>query len=174
MIVVFILQLILPLQNFALYSGQNFRAYQLITHMFMHANIMHILSNIFIFILFSKSVEKYLGYDKFVMLFITSGIIGAFSQLMVCNSEMSMLGASAAIYGCTLASAFIKPNREIYLIFFRIKAKYLIGFLFLIEAYDMLMQNQDNIGHVAHVFGGLTGIIFYLFNRKLEKKSINL
>lgn len=176
MIVVFLLQLVLPLQGFALFSGENFRFYQLITHMFMHGNPMHIISNLLIFVIFSQSVETYLGERKFVTLFILSGLVGALAQLISFNTDSAMLGASAAIYGTTMASILVEPDRKLYIFFLPIyiRAKYFILTLFIMEIFDIFLNSQDHIGHVAHVFGGIAGFIFLLFNRKIKNKSINL
>lgn len=166
MIIVFLLQQFLPLDGFALFTGDNFRPYQLITHMFMHGNFMHILCNMLIFVAFSPTVETYLGKSKFVWLFLISGIAGAIAQMIAFNTDAAMIGASAAIYGTTLAYTLVEPNRMLSIFFIPMKAKYFIGALFLLEVFAAFANNQDHIGHVAHVFGGIAGFIFLLFNRK--------
>lgn len=52
----------------------NFQPWQLITHMFMHANETHILFNMFALWMFGSTVEMTLGARKFITLFFAAGI----------------------------------------------------------------------------------------------------
>lgn len=172
MIIVFLLQMILPLQCFALFNGEDFRPYQLITHMFMHGNLTHIFSNMLIFVVFSPTVEEYLGSKKFIWLFILSGIVGAICQMLAFTNDSAMIGASAAIYGTTLAYILVKPKDTRY---FSLLPLYIIGkcfvvFLFMLEILSIFSGTEDHIGHIAHIFGGLTGLIFLFFNQKSKIK----
>jgi membrane associated rhomboid family serine protease len=82
-------------------------------------------------------------------------------------SFSSMIGASGAIYGIMAAFAYIFPNTELMLMFppIPIKAKYLIPFYFVIEIYSNF-NVVDNIAHLAHIGGGLTGLIIVYFWKK--------
>lgn len=143
----------------------------------MHGSLMHILGNIFMFILFAGDVEKYLGEKKFIILFLQSGLIGCLSQIiqMYCfgNIENGMIGASAAIYGVSMAIILIEPDKVMKLLFISFKAKYFLGFFFILEIISLLSQNQDSVGHAAHVFGGITGILYVLYIQN-QKKLLNL
>lgn len=74
----------------------------------------------------------------------------------------SALGASGAIFGIMVGFAVLFPNTELMLLFFPvpIKAKYFIPVLMVIELTFGLVQIQgDNIGHFAHLGGGIIGFI---------------
>jgi membrane associated rhomboid family serine protease len=85
----------------------------------------------------------------------------------IIKSKTSMIGASGAIYGIMAAFAYIFPNTELMLMFppIPVKAKYLIPIYFLIEIYSNFHVN-DNIAHMAHIGGGLTGLILVYFWKK--------
>lgn len=55
----------------------NFKPWQIITHMFMHANISHIAFNMFALWMFGSAVETTLGFKKFLILYFAAGL-GAF------------------------------------------------------------------------------------------------
>lgn len=82
-------------------------------------------------------------------------------------SFSSMIGASGAIYGIMAAFAYIFPNTELMLMFppIPIKAKYLIPAYFAIEIYANFHAN-DNIAHLAHIGGGIAGLIMVYFWKK--------
>jgi membrane associated rhomboid family serine protease len=83
------------------------------------------------------------------------------------NNNISMIGASGSIYGIMAAFAFLFPNTELMLMFppMPIKAKYLIPALFVIEIYSNF-RVVDNIAHLAHIGGGITGLIIVYFWKK--------
>lgn len=85
----------------------------------------------------------------------------------IIKSKTSMIGASGAIYGIMAAFAYLFPNTELMLMFppIPVKAKYLIPIYFLIEIYSNFHVN-DNIAHMAHIGGGLTGLILVYFWKK--------
>lgn len=81
----------------------------------------------------------------------------------------TMLGASGAVFGIMAAFAMLHPNTELMLLFFPfpIKAKYLIGGYVLIETVLTFTNvSNDNIAHLAHVGGALTGAIIVLIWRR--------
>lgn len=57
------------------FDSDNFYFFQIITSSFVHSSLSHLLSNIFIFILFAPLVEKFLGNKKFILLILLSSII---------------------------------------------------------------------------------------------------
>jgi membrane associated rhomboid family serine protease len=62
--------------QFALYDfrSPNFRPYQLITHMFMHANAMHLFSNMFSFFIFGPMLESRWGAQRFLTFYLITGL----------------------------------------------------------------------------------------------------
>ncbi|MBU2940721.1 rhomboid family intramembrane serine protease [Lacinutrix sp. C3R15] len=68
---------------FALYFPKNeaFQPWQVITHMFMHGSITHILFNMFALWMFGTSVEQVLGSKKFLFIYISAGLGAVLFQL---------------------------------------------------------------------------------------------
>jgi membrane associated rhomboid family serine protease len=62
--------------QFALYDFQspNFRPYQLITHMFLHANGMHLFSNMFSLFIFGPLLEARWGAQRFLTFYLITGL----------------------------------------------------------------------------------------------------
>ena len=59
----------------------NFKFWQILTHMFMHGNLPHILVNMFALWMFGSSVESILGSKNFLFFYLTCGLGAAVSQL---------------------------------------------------------------------------------------------
>ena len=76
--------------------------------------------------------------------------------------NISMVGASGAIFGLLMAFAMLFPNTELMLIFppIPVKAKYFVPILMVIELFLGVRQFEiDNIAHFAHIGGALVGFI---------------
>lgn len=64
--------------------SENFKSFQIITHMFMHADPMHFLFNMFALYMFGSNVEQVLGEKRFVVLYFVAGL-GAFLLFNLTN-----------------------------------------------------------------------------------------
>lgn len=91
-IIFFIGSQFVPAANnlFALYPFQNdqFQYWQLLTHMFMHGNIMHIAFNMFALYSFGSSLEHFWGPKKFIFFYISCGLGAASLQLGINYLEL--------------------------------------------------------------------------------------
>ncbi|MEH6538066.1 MAG: rhomboid family intramembrane serine protease [Psychroserpens sp.] len=71
------------MQWLALYFPENalFQPWQIFTHMFMHADLMHIGFNMFALWMFGTAVETQLGAKKFIFIYISAGLGAVLFQL---------------------------------------------------------------------------------------------
>ncbi|SDB46361.1 Membrane associated serine protease, rhomboid family [Flavobacteriaceae bacterium MAR_2010_188] len=93
---------------FALYFPKNdlFQPWQIITHMFMHGNFMHILFNMFALWMFGTAVEQVFGWKKFLFFYISSGLGAA--AVMLGFYYFKYLPAESALISDGLAASDIK------------------------------------------------------------------
>lgn len=150
-----------------------FRPYQLVSHMFLHANLGHIFFNMFGLFMFGKVLESVLGSKKFFILYFASGLGAAILQLLVYQLQGTpgvMIGASGAIFGILAAFAMMFPNVELMFILIPvpIKAKYLVPIYAVLELFFGIANfDKDNIAHFAHLGGAIVGFILI----KIWKKN---
>ncbi len=162
---------------------EKFRFYQILTHMFMHADFTHLLFNMFGVWMFGSAIENYFRERKYAILYFASGL-GAYILHFVIvyytsdNINIPVVGASGALFGILVAFAVLYPNVPLMLIFIPIpvKAKYFIAIYMLIELFGGITQIKheqsgemtDNIAHFAHIGGGIVGFFltkFWMKNR---------
>jgi membrane associated rhomboid family serine protease len=152
-------------------DGYNFQLWQLITYQFMHADFTHIFFNMFMLWMFGMEIENILGSKKFLYFYMICGVAAGLAQLFIAplfSSPAITIGASGAIFGVMIAFAMLFPDRYIFLWFLiPIKAKYLIGFLFVLELF-WVGDAGSNIAHLAHLGGALAGFLFILFDKSID------
>jgi len=170
-----------------------FKPYQLITHMFMHGDIWHILFNMYSLFIFGCVLEHVWGGKKFLLFYLVTGIGAALIHSGVmyleaislqnaleagniaANIKLAQLyttptvGASGAIYGLLLAYGMLFPNNVLQLIFppVALKAKY---FVLIFGALELLLGITNSGGSIAH-FAHLGGMIFGYFLIMYWKKQ---
>lgn len=91
-------------------------------------------------------------------------------------TNVATLGASAAIYGVTVAFCYLFPNSTFYIYFLiPVKAKWIITLMILSDifsiVYEFITGNQTGIGHWAHLGGALLGFIIVITWNKTNRRN---
>lgn len=86
---------------FALYHFESikFKAWQPLTHMFMHGGIMHILFNMFALVSFGSALEQFWGHRKFLFFYISCGLGAALLQSAINYLQIHSILEGAASLG---------------------------------------------------------------------------
>ena len=82
--------------NYLVTEGEWWR---LITPMFLHGGIMHILFNMFCLFVFGPELEKIMGKMRFITLFMLAGFLSNVATYFIQDPYYTHLGASGAIFG---------------------------------------------------------------------------
>jgi membrane associated rhomboid family serine protease len=146
------------------------KPWTIITYAFVHdlTGIFHIFFNMLFFYWFGKLFVEYLGSDKLIAVYFLGAFAGAIAYLMVYNlipfyqeriPGGGMIGASAAVYAVTVATATLLPDYTFFLLFLGpIRIKYIAGFYILISFLGSVGPNEG--GNVAHLGGALIGFLY--------------
>lgn len=160
------------LQNFALVPAQvvqTFAVWQLVTYMFLHAGIGHILWNMLGLWMFGVEIERLWGTKRFLQFYFMCGIAAGLTVVIMAylfhGTDTSTVGASGAIYGVLMAYGLMFPDRTILFGFLiPIKTKYflmIIGAILLLQSYTATVGGQSgSIAVIAHLGGLLAGYLF--------------
>lgn len=168
LIIVFILQVIIPRFTEAFILTQSaltkYQIWRYLTAIFLHGSITHLLFNLFALFFFGLVLESELGSNKFLLIFLSSGI---FANLISVNFYQASLGASGAIYGVIGAVTIIKPFMFVWT--FGLILPMFIASILWVTA-DILRAlgafGPTNVGSIAHLSGIFLGIILGLILRK--------
>ena len=148
------------------------RPWTLITYMFVHYDVWHILFNMLWFYWFGQIFLMAFGEKQMVGLYLLGGVAGALLYLLSYNffpyfegKQSLMCGASASIIAIVVATAFRMPNYKINLLFLgAIPLKYIAIVTIIIDLLSVTSSNGG--GHIAHLGGALLG---YWFVARWEK-----
>jgi membrane associated rhomboid family serine protease len=184
----FLARLLFPdfmIATFSLFypSSPHFKIFQLLTHMFMHVDLMHLFFNMYALWLFGGMIERVWGGKKLLFYYLITGIGAAclhlsIEYLKVVNLDIyeyeavipqiyntPMLGASGAVFGVLLAFGMLFPNMVLQLIIppVRMKAIWLVVIYGILELFFGVTQTTAGVAHFAHVGGMLFGFIIITY-----------
>jgi len=158
-------------------GSPHFQPYQVLTHMFMHGDIMHILFNMISLYFFGSAVEMIWGPRRFLFFYLFCGVgayvlqmatqwwqISSGRELADIAYNIPMLGASGAVFGVYVAFAFLFPDVEIRLLFppIALKAKVFVPIIAALEVFYGFGGYAQGVAHFAHIGGALFGLILIL------------
>ncbi|MBI5773400.1 MAG: rhomboid family intramembrane serine protease [Verrucomicrobia bacterium] len=150
---------------------QHGRIWQLFTFQFLHAGLLHLLFNALTLYFFGRAVEEALGRAALLKLYFSSGVVGGLLQMVGAwllpthfGYGVSVVGASAGVFGLVAAFAAMFPDRTITLLLFFIipvslRARTLLWVSAGLAVFGMVVP-RDTIAHAAHFGGMLAGLAF--------------
>ena len=154
--------------------------YRFITCGFIHADIPHLLFNMYSFYLFGGAVEYFFkenfgdrSYFLYILLYITSLIACLVPTYykQIDNYRYYSLGASGAVSAIVFVYIFIAPMQELQLMFIPIGLPaFIFGLIYLGVSAYLSKRGNSNINHSAHLWGAVYGIIFFIVICKINSK----
>lgn len=139
--------------------------WELFTALFVHFNLAHLLGNMLFLLLFGYRAEDFYDWKEYLIIFISSGMIGNLLGLLF-GADFLSAGASGAIFG--LFGSLLYPLKRQSSKSMR--AMIFIGVIFLIFA-----GLNYNVDHFSHWAGFIVGIVLGRFitrKKKILQKKI--
>ncbi len=146
-------------------SGEFSRSWWTIaTYMFVHGGFWHLALNMYMLYVFGPRVEHSWSTAEFTKFYLVSGLGGWLFHLIFARESL-LVGASAAIFGVTLAYAMQWPDDEVYLFgVLPLKVKWMVAIMVgmnLIMGMASAGGGGGGIAYAAHL-GGLAAAWLYL------------
>jgi len=152
------------LARFAL-SGEGLaRGYSwtIVTHVFLHANLLHLFVNVLGLWFVGPAVEFMFGRVRYLVIFLVSGVCGGLLQTAFSVPSAELVGASGSVCGLLLAFTTAYPDLPLRaLLFFvlpvNMKARTLGLGLMVFSMVCATLHIFPQIGHLAHLGGAIAG-----------------
>jgi len=137
-----------------------------LTSMFLHGSLVHIVGNMLFLMVFGPGIEAALGAPRYALYYLFWGVVAAAAHIFVYpHSEVPVLGASGAIGGVLGAYFLLFPGNKIEIFLpllafltFELPAWILLGLWFVYQ----LVFPQQGVANWAHIGGFLAGMLTVL------------
>ncbi len=126
------------------------QVWRLLTSIFLHAGIIHLLCNMYALYVLGRQLENFLGKTKYLIVFLGSGIIGSLLSVVVHDSIS--VGASGAIFGLLGSLLYFGYHYRLYL--GTVLKSQIIPVILLNLIIGFMLPGIDNFAHIGGLVGG--------------------
>ena len=141
----------------------------LLTSMFMHGSIMHLLGNMWFLWIFGDNIEEDLGHGRYIAYYLLCGLLASLTHVVVSlggpSAEIPSLGASGAISGVMGGYLLLHPQRRVRVIMVRVLTEVpgwvAVGLWFafqVISSFQVLGGLGGGVAYGAHIGGFIAGL----------------
>jgi len=158
----------------------------LVTSMFLHGGLAHLLGNMLYLWIFGDNVEDRLGHVGFLAFYLVAGSAAGLAQVLpVPTSEIPAIGASGAVAGVLGAYLLLHPTAPVRVIipflYFaslrRVPAVLVLGMWFVIQLFNGFLSlgsgqvASGGVAWFAHIGGFVAGVLVGLLLRIMPRRS---
>ncbi|MBO4670994.1 MAG: rhomboid family intramembrane serine protease [Bacteroidales bacterium] len=147
--------------------------YRMLSYGAVHAGWGHLIFNMLTLFFFGPVVEQYFsaafgaspGPLLFAVLYVSAIAVSTVGDMFKYRDDVtySAVGASGAVSAILFASILFEPKMGIFIFMIPIPVPgYIFAPLYLLYCWYMAKRNMDNIGHTAHFWGAVYGLLFPL------------
>ena len=147
-------------QNNLAFSLKNLEAgriWTLVTGIFVHANLVHLLGNMIFLYVFGNTLESISSSPRRMLLaFFLGGLISFLLSIPFFPPDTTFVGASAAIFTLTAVVMLMKPLRWSWLLLMPVGLVAVLYFLY--NAVAVYYHYQSNVAYISHIIGFSLGL----------------
>lgn len=139
----------------------------LVTYAFLHADWLHLLTNMLFLWVFGDNIEDALGHAKYLFFYIACAVLAALAHLLFnINGNGPLIGASGAVAGIMGAYVLLYPHarvfvlaRIVWLIPLPVPAFWMLGFWIASQFFYVLVGSDEPVAWWAHIGGFAAGVV---------------
>lgn len=127
--------------------------YRLLTSIFLHAGIIHLLCNMYSLYVIGPQAESFYGKLKYLFIFLFSGISGSLLSVALSGNNTVSVGASGAIFGLLGSILYFGYHYRVYL--GNVLKSQIIPIIILNLLIGFTFSGIDNLAHIGGLIGGI-------------------
>lgn len=147
--------------NMSIYFGanslaifQNHEYWRLISSMFAHANLLHLVVNMYSLHIIGSQIESYMGRTRFLFIYLFSGMLGSLLSVAMNDLNIISVGASGAIFGLMGSLLYFGYHYRVYLS--NALKSQIIPLIMINLLFGFMIEGIDNFAHIGGLIGGVS------------------
>jgi len=148
--------------------------FRLITSGFLHGGWVHLAMNMWALYIFTERLVPIIGVVPFFVIYFGSLIGGNLLALFIHRNhgDYRAVGASGAVSGLVFAFIALLPDQPLGIMFIPVAIPgWIFGVIYILYTIYGIKSDKDNIGHEAHLGGGVIGMIIMIVFQPYLLKS---
>ncbi len=140
--------------------------YQLLTSMFVHASIVHLVGNMIFLLVFGFRCEEMFSLPEYLAIYFLGGLFGNLLSLGFLPYDVPSVGASGAIFAL-FGAAVVHARRSV--------GQSIIGAV-IYGFFLLFLSSAPNVNNLAHIGGLVVGIVigYILATRRGRGRQYNV
>ena len=139
----------------------------LFTYAFLHADWLHLLSNMLFLWIFGDNIEDALGHVKFLVFYLLCGVLAGLAHIAANFDDVGpLIGASGAVAGVMGAYILLYPHAKVFVLFrlvipipLPIPALWMLGFWIATQLFYVVAGSDEPVAWWAHLGGVVAGAV---------------
>lgn len=153
---------------------RRFMIWEIVTSMFLHDGLYHLLINMLVLFMFGSGVEQRIGRGPFLRLYFGAGILAGLAYVvfgLFGAPFVPAVGASGAVMGLVVYFTMLNPKARV--LFFFIIPMQMIWVTALLISMDLYWfvfapPGGTGVAHTAHLGGALFGFLYYRYAHRID------
>ncbi len=164
---------VVPVESFFQHIPEQFK---LITYMFLHGSVWHLLGNMVFLFVFGDNIEDALGHVRFIFFYLLCGVLAGLVHSAVTTApDVPLVGASGAVSGVIGAYLVLHPNIRVWVLFplpklpflpLRFSAAFVIGIWIAYQIAAAIFLPGAATAWWAHVGGFVAGALLVILLKR--------
>lgn len=147
----------------------------LVTYAFLHADWLHLLSNMLFLWIFGDNIEDAMGHIKFLVFYLLCAILAGLAHIaFYFDGTGPLIGASGAVAGVMGAYILLYPHARVFVLFrivipipLPIPALWMLGVWIATQVFYVVIGSEEPIAWWAHLGGVVAGALLAIpFKRR--------
>jgi len=164
-------------ETYSLSPFNLFRYYRidnLITYMFLHGSLAHLIVNGIALYAAGSLVEREVGHLRYLMVFLVSGVIAGLAHCFLNPSSIvPIIGSSGAVFGVISVLFLLMPFKINFALIIPLPSVIVGIILSVVELSAFWMAQDVGIAHDAHLAGFITGgVCSFFIDRKRAVRGL--
>jgi membrane associated rhomboid family serine protease len=155
---------------FSLKNMQEGRVWTVVTAIFVHASLIHLLGNMIFLYVFGNTLESVRDSRSMLITFFLGGVLSFPLSLPFFPPDATFVGASAAIFTITAVVMLLKPLRWSWLLLMPVGLVAILYFLY--NGLAVYYHLQNGVAYVSHIIGFSLGLPFGIAWSPAWKKNL--
>lgn len=148
----------------------------LVTYAFLHADWLHLLSNMLFLWIFGDNIEDAMGHMRFLVFYLTCAVLAALMHVAFnLNGNGPLVGASGAVAGVMGAYIVLYPHARVFVLArivipipLPVPAFWMLGVWVATQLFYVLVGSTEPVAWWAHLGGVLSGSLLALVFKRRE------
>ncbi|HQZ12668.1 MAG TPA: rhomboid family intramembrane serine protease [Devosia sp.] len=148
----------------------------LVTYAFLHADWLHLLSNMLFLWVFGDNVEDALGHVKFLIFYLACAVFGGLAHMAFnLNGNAPLIGASGAVAGVLGAYLVLYPHARVFVLFrivipipLPVPALWMLAVWIATQVFYALVGSDEPVAWWAHIGGVIAGAILAVLMKRRD------